>query len=801
MLKHRLFLQMVFIVNVVISCSPAPSDGTLDKPDSNLGGKEENPKPGGVAASDDSSLDKATTDQANSPGAQSNSTGPVSTEDNLTTPNIQMSGYPTGINRILVFKVSITGAHKYRYKLGPASTTNCAESVDYGSERDISEQILADISAIADGQVRVCAVGRNIIGWQEFSNATGYTWTKDTLPPLPVSSLTASDASPSKVNISWQGNFEQFIVVRSQTTAVNWSPGDGQSYELGPLDNLHSIVYVGSETTFNDNTVATGINYHYAVFSFDQVRNYSTSTTISATTHPGTPVFNANAAYPSRNIMLSSIDSTGATEMMVSDNSSFVGGIWVPIAESSVFPAATTCSPSRTIYVKARIYTAESSVASALVSIDCTPVAAPILSTQQASWVGEALLSWTPVSDATLYNVYYKNSEGVSYTSPKISGVTSPYKIGGLTPGITYYFRVVASNSFGESNEMSNEASRSATELATIAVDEAPESVNARATIKVETNGTIHVAYSRSDGIFYASTANIENQFSITQAVSGGGCLPEILLDSGMNPMIGYFTSGNEAYLAKYNSGSGWSAELAISTNIINPCGVGLTANRWAVDSSNTVYVGYDFYDGTNNLTAIKRRLTPGTWSDWASSLGSPTYISLKTLNSTLYMSHRNNTSGNQGVFYGVNTVGSFAAVNATDYSKYADPTLVLAGNSPSIISTMWQSSPASMGLQIRTAPNGVWTGTSFSAIDQRTTPGWKDVRAASDVSGNLYIALFDDLDDTARLYTNRSGTWTSINLGSVRRGTMSIDVDNNGRPFIVVNDSATNKPVIKYIK
>jgi|GEM_PF-3508740 len=59
--------------------------------------------------------------------------------------------------------------------------------------------------------------------------------------------------------------------------------------------------------------------------------------------------------------------------------------------------------------------------------------------------IGKNTISWSSVSGANSYNLYYSTSSGVSKTNgTKISGVSSPYSHSGLSNGITYYYVVTA---------------------------------------------------------------------------------------------------------------------------------------------------------------------------------------------------------------------------------------------------------------------------------------------------------------------------------------------------------------------
>jgi Tol biopolymer transport system component len=61
-------------------------------------------------------------------------------------------------------------------------------------------------------------------------------------------------------------------------------------------------------------------------------------------------------------------------------------------------------------------------------------------------------ISWTDVTGATSYNIYWSTTSGVTKTSgTKITGVASPYIHTGRTNGTTYYYIITAANSSGES--------------------------------------------------------------------------------------------------------------------------------------------------------------------------------------------------------------------------------------------------------------------------------------------------------------------------------------------------------------
>ena len=64
---------------------------------------------------------------------------------------------------------------------------------------------------------------------------------------------------------------------------------------------------------------------------------------------------------------------------------------------------------------------------------------------------GQVTISWSDVSGATSYNIYYWTTT----IRTTILNVTIPYTHTGLTSGTTYYYAVTAVNSYGESSESS----------------------------------------------------------------------------------------------------------------------------------------------------------------------------------------------------------------------------------------------------------------------------------------------------------------------------------------------------------
>jgi len=80
------------------------------------------------------------------------------------------------------------------------------------------------------------------------------------------------------------------------------------------------------------------------------------------------------------------------------------------------------------------------------------PPSAPVFSSATPA-AASVVCAWSPVSDATSYNLYYHTGTTVNKnTATKITGVTSAKTVTGLTTATQYAFAITAVNDNGESS-------------------------------------------------------------------------------------------------------------------------------------------------------------------------------------------------------------------------------------------------------------------------------------------------------------------------------------------------------------
>jgi len=110
-------------------------------------------------------------------------------------------------------------------------------------------------------------------------------------------------------------------------------------------------------------------------------------------------------------------------------------------------------------------------------------------------------ISWTAVSDATSYNIYWSTTSGVTKTTgTKVTSNTNSYIHPSLTNGTTYYYVVTALNSDGESSE-SSEVSASPIS--------APTGVTATAGNKQVSISWTAVSDATSYNIYWSTTSGV----------------------------------------------------------------------------------------------------------------------------------------------------------------------------------------------------------------------------------------------------------------------------------------------------
>lgn len=117
---------------------------------------------------------------------------------------------PTGISSVTTLNVTVSGAGEtlsfYKYKVGPAATTDCTNAAGYSAAVASAIPITASLAGFSDGEITLCVIAQSPSGvWQPTSMATAYSWTKSTSGPAAFA-ITAPATSPSNASsptVTW----------------------------------------------------------------------------------------------------------------------------------------------------------------------------------------------------------------------------------------------------------------------------------------------------------------------------------------------------------------------------------------------------------------------------------------------------------------------------------------------------------------------------------------------------------------------------------------------------------------------
>ena len=140
------------------------------------------------------------------------------------------------------------------------------------------------------------------------------------------------------------------------------------------------------------------------------------------------------------------------------------------------------------------------------------PTAVPVAPTgvSATGGTGQVTLSWSAVSAASSYNLYYSTTPGVTTASgTKISNVSTPYLQTGVAAGTSYYYIVTALNSSGESSASAQVSASVAAAPAAPVVPGSPSGVIATGGTKQVTLSWNSVSTATSYNVYYATSPGV----------------------------------------------------------------------------------------------------------------------------------------------------------------------------------------------------------------------------------------------------------------------------------------------------
>ncbi|HEX9078997.1 MAG TPA: fibronectin type III domain-containing protein [Desulfuromonadaceae bacterium] len=338
---------------------------------------------------------------------------------------------------------------------------------------------------------------------------TGSTQPPSSAPSAPAG-VTATGGT-RQVTLSWAAvsGATSYNVYYATTSGVTTSTG---------------TKIAGATSPYVQAGLLDATTYDYVVTAVNSAGESVASAQISATTTAASPVPTAPSAPAgvtavggTNQVTISWPAVSGATSYNIyySTTSGVTVATGTKIAGATSPAVQTGLSAGATYYY---IVTAVNSVGESAASVQVaattlTPAptpTAPAAPTGVAATGGadQVTLSWTAVSGATSYNVYWSTAPGVTTTTgTKIAGATSPYVQTGLSAGTAYYYVVTAVNSVGES--VASAQATATTNAPPAAVPAAPTGVTATGGTQQVTVTWAAVSGATSYNIYYSTTTGV----------------------------------------------------------------------------------------------------------------------------------------------------------------------------------------------------------------------------------------------------------------------------------------------------
>lgn len=343
----------------------------------------------------------------------------------------------------------------------------------------------------------------------------------------------------------------------------------------------------------------------------------------------------------------------------------------------------------------------------------------------------EITVSWSNVPIATSYNLYWSTIPITKDTANQIIGVTSPYKVEGLSDNVTYYFAVTAV--IGEYESYASDVVWATAGWFTENVAETLDTTEWRDTsIAVDSTGNAHVHYSYDEHI-EPSTLLIHNYYTTKETGT-------------------------------------WNSVFVDRTSYVN-------ANI-ALDKTDTVHISFTDFPGLTHSIYSSGAWTPtlvDAQADYTSSLA---------LDSAdkVHAAYTASTDLGQELRYINNKSGSWEPSTVDENST--GRRVYLAIDATGAAHMAYLGDYPDYGLMYATNKDGGW---SISTVDQGYI---ENVSLAVDMDEKVHIVYSDNISQL-RYTHNTSGTWHVELLdddGSPSHP--SIVIDSNGRAHISYYDN-----------
>ena len=301
----------------------------------------------------------------------------------------------------------------------------------------------------------------NASGDSGYSNVSSATTLADTTPPSAPSSLTATAASSTQINLSWTASTDNVAVTGYKIQRCQGASCASFAQIAAPA---------GTATTFSDTGLLVSTSYSYEIIATDATGNLSLPSNVaSSTTLAGPPAapssLKATAASATQINLSWTNNATNQTGFKVERSPDGVtfAQIGTTIATVTTY-SDSPLAPLTTYFYRVRATNGAgdsgySNVANAATLADTTPPSAPTNLTATAASSTQINLSWTVSTDnvgVTQYQIQRCQGAGCSSFAQVGTSTTPSFPDTGLLASTSYSYQVRALDAAGNPSGFSN---------------------------------------------------------------------------------------------------------------------------------------------------------------------------------------------------------------------------------------------------------------------------------------------------------------------------------------------------------
>jgi hypothetical protein len=186
------------------------------------------------------------------------------------------------------------------------SDSSCLTTISSSTAKNTGANTMTTDSLIADTTTAIFVQAIDAAANTSDCVSAG-AYINDRTPPTDPTTFLAMPGY-NRVYASWGGagaGTAGYSVLYKSGSALTWTPTDGYAYATGEdLGAGRFVAFDGSASSEIFNSLSGGTPYHYKLFAYDSLRNFTTSTLGRAVT-PSTNLLVGSAGGPVKNLVLS----------------------------------------------------------------------------------------------------------------------------------------------------------------------------------------------------------------------------------------------------------------------------------------------------------------------------------------------------------------------------------------------------------------------------------------------------------------------------------------------------------------